>query len=59
MRSPDLAARLGRLHSWATRERHPSREEVERALADDGIIPAIVVRFGSLIGLWTDDHEDQ
>ena len=56
---PDLAAQLGRLHSWATRERQPSREEVERALADDGIIAAIVERFGSLIGLWTDDPEDQ
>jgi hypothetical protein len=49
---PGLAAQLGRLHSWAERERHPSREEVERALADDGIVPAIVERFGRLIGLW-------
>jgi uncharacterized protein len=56
---PDLAAQLGRLHSWANRERLPSREEVERVLADDGIIPAIVERFGSLVGLWTDDPEGQ
>jgi hypothetical protein len=40
-------------------ERHPSREEARRALADDGIIVAIVERFDSLIGLWTDDHEAQ
>ena len=54
---PGLAARLGQLHSWANRERHPAREEVERALADDGIIPVIVERFDNLIGLWTDDPE--
>jgi hypothetical protein len=52
-----LAAQLVRLHSWAEREHHPSREEVERALADDGIVSAIAQRFGSLIGLWTDDPE--
>jgi uncharacterized protein len=54
---PGLAAHLIRLHSWAEGERHPSREEVERALADDGIVCAIVERFGSLIGLWTDDPD--
>jgi hypothetical protein len=54
---PGLAAQLGQLHSWAERERHPSREDVERALADEGIISAIVQRFSSLIGLWTDDPE--
>jgi uncharacterized protein len=51
---PDLAAPLGRLHSWATAERHPDREEVRGALADDGIVAAITERFGRLIGLWTD-----
>jgi hypothetical protein len=56
---PGLAARLGRLHSWANRQRRPSRGEVERALADDGIVSAIVERFGSLIGLWTDHPDDQ
>lgn len=56
---PGLAAQLGRLHSWAERERHPSREEVERALTDDGIVSAIVERFASLIGLWTDNPEGQ
>jgi hypothetical protein len=56
---PRLAAQLVRLHSWAEGERHPAREAVERALADDGIISAIVQRFGSLIGLWTDDPEGQ
>jgi uncharacterized protein len=56
---PGLAAPLGRLHSWAKRERHPGREEVGRALAADGIVSAIVERFGRLIGLWTDDPDDQ
>jgi uncharacterized protein len=52
---PGLAGQLGRLHSWANGERCPSREEVERALAADGIVSAIVDRFGRLIGLWPDD----
>jgi len=56
---PDLAAQLGRLLSWAKAERPPSREEVRRSLADDGIVSAIVERFASLIGLWTDDPEEQ
>jgi hypothetical protein len=56
---PGLAADLGRLLSWAKGERHPSREEVGPALADDGIVWAIVERFDRLIGLWTDDPEDQ
>ena len=56
---PGLAAPLGRLHSWAEREHYPSREEVERALADDGIVSAIVERFGSMIGLWVDSREGQ
>jgi uncharacterized protein len=56
---PDLAAPLGRLHAWARAEQHPSREEVARALADDGIVCAIAERFGRLIGLWADDPDDQ
>lgn len=54
---PGLAAGLGELHSWAERRCHPSRAEVERVLADDGIVCAIVARFASLIGLWTDGLE--
>ena len=54
---PGLATQLGRLLSWAEGERRPSREEAGRPLADNGIIPAIVERFDSLIGLWTDDPE--
>jgi uncharacterized protein len=49
---PGLATQLGRLHDWATGERRPSGEEVGEALADDGIVAAIVERFSSLIGLW-------
>jgi hypothetical protein len=56
---PGLAAPLGLLLSWARAERRPSRGEVRRALADDGIVAAVVERFGSLIGLWADDPEDQ
>jgi uncharacterized protein len=52
---PGLAGQLGRLHSWANGERRPSRDEVEDALAADGIVSAIVDRFGRLIGLWPDD----
>jgi predicted nucleotidyltransferase len=33
-------------------------DEVRRALADDGIVAAIVERFGGLIGLWPDDRHD-
>ena len=56
---PDLAGQLGRLHSWAKAERHPDREEVVLALADDGIVCAITERFGHLIGLWADDPDGQ
>ena len=56
---PDLAAQLGELHSWAMAERHPSREEVGRALAEDGVVAVIVERFSRLIGLWTGDPDDQ
>jgi hypothetical protein len=53
------AAMAGLQHGEPFGERHPSREEAERALADDGIIVVIVERFDSLIGLWTDDSEAQ
>jgi nucleotidyltransferase-like protein len=56
---PGLAARLARLKSWSNGEQHASREEVGRALADDGIVCAIVERFGGLIGLWADDPADK
>jgi hypothetical protein len=49
---PGHAAQLERLHSWAGRQRHPAREDVERALAGDGIVTVIAERFASLIGLW-------
>jgi uncharacterized protein len=39
---PGLAAQLGQLHSWVKGERHLVREEVGRALADDGIVSAIL-----------------
>ena len=56
---PSLASQLGRLHAWAERGSRPSAEEVQSALAGDGIVSAIVERFASLIGLWTDEAEDQ
>jgi uncharacterized protein len=52
---PGLASQLGRLHCWANGERRPARDEVERALAADGIVSAIADRFGRLIGLWPED----
>jgi predicted nucleotidyltransferase len=51
---PRLATDLSRLLSWASRDHDPARDDVEDALADDGIIAAIAARFGSLIGLWAD-----
>jgi predicted nucleotidyltransferase len=56
---PGLAAELGQLHSWARKEHHPSREDVGRALANAGIVSAIVERFSRLIGLWTDNPDDE
>lgn len=56
---PGLAAQLGRMHSWAKQERHPDREEVGRALANGGIVYAIVERFSRLIGLWADNPDER
>ncbi len=53
-REPGLAASLGQLDSWAAGVRHPSREAVGAALADDGIVSAVAGRFARLIGLWPD-----
>jgi hypothetical protein len=58
-REPGLAAGLGQLHSWVAGERRPTREEVERVLADDGIVAAILERFSRLIGLWPGEGEDR
>jgi hypothetical protein len=55
---PDLAIPLARLLSWATAERRPAPEEVRRALADNGVVDAVVERFSSVIGLWADDPHD-
>ena len=54
---PDLAAPLGVLLSWATAERRPAPEEVQLALAGDGVVAAVVDRFASLIGLWPCDPQ--
>jgi hypothetical protein len=54
---PDLAVHLGRLLRWAVGDRDPSGEEVRNALADDGIVDAIVERFAHLIGLWANDPD--
>ncbi len=56
---PGLATQLGQLHCWAEGQHRPTREDVEGALAGDGIVSAIVERFGSLIGLWTGDPGGQ
>jgi uncharacterized protein len=56
---PGLAAQLSLLHSWTAGQRHPSREDVRRILADGGIVSAIVERFDALIGLWADDSDGQ
>lgn len=49
---PDLAAGLGRLHGWAARQSVPEHDEVEDALAHDGVVTVVVERFRSMIGLW-------
>jgi hypothetical protein len=54
---PGLASSLGTLLSWATAERAPVAGEVRLALADDGVVAAVVDRFASLIGLWPDDPQ--
>jgi uncharacterized protein len=56
---PGLATDLGRLQVWAGAEHRPSREEVQRALAENGVVSAIVGQFGALIGLWADDPGDR
>ena len=55
---PGAAGPLGLLLPWAKAERRPAREEVRCALADNGLVAAVVERFRSLIGLWTDDPQD-
>jgi uncharacterized protein len=49
---PGLAVRLAQLDSWAVRERQPEQADIHSALAADGIVPAIVQRFATTIGLW-------
>jgi uncharacterized protein len=49
---PGLASPLTRLRSWAEREQQPERGEIRNALAAGGIVPAIVQRFTTTIGLW-------
>lgn len=56
---PGLAGPLDRLRAWAAGERRPAAEEVQDALANDGIVAVIAERFGSLIGLWPDDPDGQ
>lgn len=55
---PGLAAPLDTLLSWttATAECLPTDDEVPRALADDGVVAAVVERFSTLIGLW-EEHQ--
>jgi uncharacterized protein len=55
---PDLAGHLDQLQGWADRASDSSREQVESALADDGIVAAIVERFGAMIGLWAGGHDN-
>jgi hypothetical protein len=56
---PALAVPLGQLLSWAAAQRRPAPNEVRLALADGGIVGAVVDRFDSLIGLWPDDPQDR
>jgi predicted nucleotidyltransferase len=58
-REPELATELSQLHSWALAEHHPSSHDVAQALAEDGIVAAIVEPFSNQIGLWSDVQEVQ
>lgn len=50
-----LAIPLDRLFSWTEGTHRPSYAEVKEAVADDGVVTAIVERFANMIGLWTDN----
>lgn len=56
---PGLAAPLGQLLSWAASERRGAAAGVSRALADDGVVAAVVARFEELIGLWAQDSGER
>lgn len=51
---PGMAVRLAQLHSWAENEQRPEHGAVRDALGAGGIVPAIVQRFTTVIGLWPD-----
>jgi hypothetical protein len=56
--SPPSPPPLRMLLSWATAEHGPASEEVPPALADDGVVAAVVERFADIIGLWADDGQE-
>lgn len=49
---PGHATGLALLEEWAGETGRPSHKEVEAMLDDSGLVPAVVKRFSSLIGLW-------
>lgn len=56
---PEVAPALAQLQAWAGGALHPGRDAVERALGDAGIVPLIVARFSSLVGLWDVPRADR
>ncbi|WGW10586.1 nucleotidyltransferase domain-containing protein [Saxibacter everestensis] len=49
---PELAADLAQLMSWADGGSRPTPLDVQKAVADGGIVPTIVEDFARLVGLW-------
>ncbi len=54
---PGLATGLAQLEAWVAETRRPTPREVGAMVDDSGLVPAIVERFSTLIGLW-DGHRD-
>lgn len=51
---PDRSEEITQLLAWADGTPVASPDQLEAALAPDGIVAAIADRFASLVGLWTD-----
>lgn len=54
---PAYAAELARLLGWSASARRPTgrrpeRPDLERALADDGVVGMVAARYGVLVGMW-------
>ena len=53
---PQLTVPLTLLQAWSGGTQAPSRPELEEALGPDGVVDAVVSRFSSTVGLWTEER---